>query len=932
MYEVAIHAPDEHFLHWDKPLSEQHSHVRKALTKLGLPDYDEETSLADEKLLAALNGPANTSSPSHPANLTGKQVHGKLVEDLHLGRNPAKPFKQSHADIASRLLSAGIPGIKYLDQGSRGAGQGTHNYVVFDPRHVETVRRYAKGGLVYHGHIPGHFAAGGFEPPHMRQPQQIMADIRSVGNIPGRAADVSKAMTMRARQTPPEEVFRQTGVFAPVEPTPGSFSPPHEYLRAEIPDTAADLTTKARAIIAAKAHGTKAKLGDVLEHPELYQAYPHLANTDVHFEDLKPHFGGYYQPPVGTLSAKNLGKIALNSNRDPDRLRRIALHEAQHLIQELHGFPVGSSLGAVESDPTLRAEAKKRKQDILDKELTPYSFVGFLAHLNHLGNPENANLSPAELQKLHQEYLFEHEYERKRPDTVSPMVDAATKIANFRTYQNVPGERESRAVEHRSEIYPSDLRSVHPKEHYFDDSEAAKDQSQGLGEQNLKFMKDFLSRSAADHSTHHATIRWRAQQAAKGAPYRSAGGSVDDALRIVREHHRAGEVVGEVAKKVTRPRKPVQTVRDPVRNAYPGIYGNPREIVAEAASRVAPENDMMKRLFGVTREELYEIGKNRKGNAEPKIATSAKPRGSAAAEKVMLPKNEQRLIDILAEANKHRPLQVGMDAWYVMDPAYRRLEQLIGPEAAKARYDRLNHVVGMMSPGSEVGTEIARGTAADYLINQGRFGDFEKYAGMAESARGKDFPKDIRRVPGHAYHKTSQVTPLRDYLRTGKLQMQSPKVPLYIQASGVPQTGFQTKLPVPDAHFTRALGTSDVRTDKDYAASMSMPEHQQLGPWFRDKIAKKVGLEAVPAQARLWGAASGQTGVTTPIGAPKLELLTQHILNMAQHHGITPEEARDHVLLGTKYAGGGFVDDAHSSNVVDDAMRIASQYKPRGRP
>ena len=532
MYEVAIHAPDEHFLHWDKPLSEQHSHVRKALTKLGLPDYDEETSLADEKLLAALNGPANTSSPSHPANPTGKQIHGKLVEDLHLGRNPAKPFKQSHADIASRLLSAGIPGIKYLDQGSRGAGQGTHNYVVFDPRHVETVRRYAKGGLVYHGHIPGHFAAGGFEPPHMRQPPQIMADIRSVGNIPGRAADVSKAMTMRARQTLPEEVFRQTGVFAPVEPTPGSFSPPHEYLRAEIPDTDAGLTTKARAIISAKAHGTKAKLGDVLEHPELYQAYPHLANTDVHFEDLKPLLGGYYQPPVGTLSAKNLGKIALNSNRDPDRLRRVALHEAQHLIQELHGFPVGSSLAAVESDPTLRAEAEKRKQNILDKELTPYPFFGFLAHLIHLGNPENVNLSPEELQKLHQEYLFEHEYERKRPDTRSPMVDAATKIANFKTYQNVPGERESRAVEHRSEIYPSNLRNIHPREHYFDDFEAIKDQSQGLEGENLKFMKDFLSRSAADHSTHHATIRWRAEQAAKGAPYRSAGGSVDDALRI----------------------------------------------------------------------------------------------------------------------------------------------------------------------------------------------------------------------------------------------------------------------------------------------------------------------------------------------------------------------------------------------------------------
>ncbi len=34
--------------------------------------------------------------------------------------------------LASKhLQELGIPGIRYLDQGSRGAGQGTYNYVVF---------------------------------------------------------------------------------------------------------------------------------------------------------------------------------------------------------------------------------------------------------------------------------------------------------------------------------------------------------------------------------------------------------------------------------------------------------------------------------------------------------------------------------------------------------------------------------------------------------------------------------------------------------------------------------------------------------------------------------------------------------------------------------------------------------------------------------
>jgi hypothetical protein len=387
----------------------------------------------------------------------------------------------------------------------------------------------------------------------------------------------------------------------------------------------------------------------------------------------------------------------------------------------------------------------------------------------------------------------------------------------------------------------------------------------------------------------------------------------------------AEDIVSKALSKVKKYGR--QTVREPVRNAFPGVYENPRLLAEEAASRVGPENENMKRLFGVNREELYEMGSGRKGNREPELAFKKNPRGSEAAQKVMTPRNAQRVIDILDEAGKQRKLRVGMDAWYVMDPAYRRLEELVGPEAAKKRYTQLNTVFGMMSPGSEVVTEINRGAAANYLINQGRFSDFEKYGGVSASSRGKDFPADIRRVPGHAYHSTSHAGPLKKYVESGKVDMQSPKVPLYIQSSGVPETGFQTKLPVPDAHFTRALGMGDTRNAKDFGVSMSMPEFQDAGPWFANKVAGKMGMEAVPAQARLWGAASGQTGVTTAIGAPKLELITSHIMEVAKHHGISPEEARDHVLLGTLYKRGGLVKKNQKAALVDKALQLTR--KPR---
>ena len=49
---------------------------------------------------------------------------------------------------SNALRDAGIPGIKYLDQGSRAAGEGTRNYVVFDPAIIEILRKYGLAGMI----------------------------------------------------------------------------------------------------------------------------------------------------------------------------------------------------------------------------------------------------------------------------------------------------------------------------------------------------------------------------------------------------------------------------------------------------------------------------------------------------------------------------------------------------------------------------------------------------------------------------------------------------------------------------------------------------------------------------------------------------------------------------------------------------------------
>jgi hypothetical protein len=124
LLETRVRAKPEHFLDWDKPLSEQHPHVQSALTALGLDPHDE----------------------LHPSRKGETQYHAVAAR---VGKDPEK--------ASAALQAAGIPGIRYLDASSRGpTGAPTHNYVVFDPKNIDIVKRYAQGGEVYSNHAPRH--------------------------------------------------------------------------------------------------------------------------------------------------------------------------------------------------------------------------------------------------------------------------------------------------------------------------------------------------------------------------------------------------------------------------------------------------------------------------------------------------------------------------------------------------------------------------------------------------------------------------------------------------------------------------------------------------------------------------------------------------------------------------------------------------------
>jgi len=355
----------------------------------------------------------------------------------------------------------------------------------------------------------------------------------------------------------------------------------------------------------------------------------------------------------------------------------------------------------------------------------------------------------------------------------------------------------------------------------------------------------------------------------------------------------------------------------PQRILKPGIYKDPRVIAAEANARVAPEHPALKELFGVTRDDLYEISKQgtRKGNVEPNIWFPNKPGSSEASENIMTPANAQRLIDTLTEARKYPGLERGMIPWYVMDPAFKRMVELVGPERAITEYRKFNEMMTPFSASSNVLAEINRGTGARYAHERGRLGEFAELTGMPVEKRPANFPAYLVDVMPHLRH-GEHIKPVQRWAETGKhgYDKNTVKIPLYTQASGVPETGFQTSWAVPDAHFARAVGMGDTRTNATPGNFMAGPEYRTMSPWFRENVAQRMGIESVPSQALTWGAYAPQTGVKTPIGAGKLELISQRMWERAKQLGVDPHTLRDKVLLGDEYSA--LEDDENMGSVA----------------
>ena len=153
---------DKHFLDWDKPLSEQPD-IAKIIygdrvdafgNPMPLSSYDKYTGAMAYEDYAARMGKGALErrdgllakygiDPKAPFSewktALGKMTPDDRAEFTSIASEVDRTATSRPASIA--LREAGIPGIRYLDAGSRGAGEGSRNYVVFDDKLIDIVSR-----------------------------------------------------------------------------------------------------------------------------------------------------------------------------------------------------------------------------------------------------------------------------------------------------------------------------------------------------------------------------------------------------------------------------------------------------------------------------------------------------------------------------------------------------------------------------------------------------------------------------------------------------------------------------------------------------------------------------------------------------------------------------------------------------------------------
>ena len=296
------------------------------------------------------------------------------------------------------------------------------------------------------------------------------AGVRSVLGNPEARQNLYNAVRADLEGATPDEIYSETGWFKGRD----------NKWKLEIPDTNSKLNVDNLTQIPAKSDPNgwtfiqgddkvgvpewdyqqfgAPKLGEILDHPELFKAYPELKDMEV--QRLPSYarnlYNGMYDP--------NTKKIYMN-DLTPEQFHSTLLHETQHAIQDMEGFATGGN-STMFTPQGLDAATKQWRdaengllQDAKKSGVTPGEFGVMQGQVG------------MELKGWPQDYIKQDVikkakdlglYERIRNIEKGRLLLRNQSERQDEYYRRLMGEVEARNVQRRMNMSPAELNTTHP--------------------------------------------------------------------------------------------------------------------------------------------------------------------------------------------------------------------------------------------------------------------------------------------------------------------------------------------------------------------------------------------------------------------------------------------------------------------------------------
>ena len=179
---------------------------------------------------------------------------------------------------------------------------------------------------------------------------------------------------------------------------------------------------------------TPASLGDLIDAPELFEAYPELQDVGIYFTDNTDGVSSYHPGFKEITLPKSL-------KREPTKAKKSLLHEIQHAIQDIEDFASGGNLDS-------NRAAVEEVMDIM--ELTEVQKS--IATLDMLAKYSDNVKRPIydKLLRLSEKNGFE---------TVKEYIKS---LNSHSYYKRIAGEVEARDVANRSELSAEERKNTRP--------------------------------------------------------------------------------------------------------------------------------------------------------------------------------------------------------------------------------------------------------------------------------------------------------------------------------------------------------------------------------------------------------------------------------------------------------------------------------------